>query len=172
MPLYSGGLCDAVKLMLPSVLRVTTAYAIAGVGAASGITSGFTPCRLRMPAASATKVSPMKRGSRPTSSFGPLGLREATYRAMPVTARRTFSIVNSSATIARHPEVPNLICVLMRPSLRRTAAHVTDHADSTDSMDKPIWSDFCKQSRMIRVIREICAIGVVFCLRFCSKLRL
>jgi periplasmic divalent cation tolerance protein len=29
---------------------------------------------------------------------------------MPVTARRTFSCVNSSATIARHPEVPNLIC--------------------------------------------------------------
>src|SRR3954464_1201322 len=30
---------------------------------------------------------------------------------MPVTARLTFSIVNSSARIALHPEVPNLICV-------------------------------------------------------------
>src|SRR5690242_13674722 len=35
---------------------------------------------------------------------------------MPVTARRTFSMVNSSAIIARHPEVPNLICVAMATS--------------------------------------------------------
>src|SRR5438105_10568783 len=32
-----------------------------------------------------------------------------TCRAMPVTARRTLAWVNSSATMARHPEVPNLI---------------------------------------------------------------
>ena len=34
MPLYSGGLWEAVKLIAPEVLRVWTAYAIAGVGAA------------------------------------------------------------------------------------------------------------------------------------------
>ena len=33
---------------------------------------------------------------------------------MPVTARRTFSKVNSAAITARQPDVPNLICVLMR----------------------------------------------------------
>ena len=32
----------------------------------------------------------------------------------PVTARRMFAIVNSSATIARQPDVPNLICVLIK----------------------------------------------------------
>src|SRR5438552_12319195 len=32
--LYSGGLCDAVKLIAPSALACITAYAIGGVGAA------------------------------------------------------------------------------------------------------------------------------------------
>ena len=32
---------------------------------------------------------------------------------MPPTARRTLAKVNSSAITARHPDVPNLICVSM-----------------------------------------------------------
>src|ERR1700728_1438767 len=43
MPLYSGGLCDAVKLIAPSALDSITEYEIAGVGAGSAITSGVTP---------------------------------------------------------------------------------------------------------------------------------
>ena len=48
MPLYSGGLCEAVKLIAPPVLRRITSHEIAGVGAASLITSGVTPCAARM----------------------------------------------------------------------------------------------------------------------------
>ena len=40
IPLYSGGLCEAVKLMAPSAFSCITAYEIAGVGAASAITRG------------------------------------------------------------------------------------------------------------------------------------
>src|ERR1017187_7689642 len=43
IPLYSGGLCDAVKLIAPEVFIWRTAYAIAGVGAGFGITIGVTP---------------------------------------------------------------------------------------------------------------------------------
>ncbi len=41
---------------------------MAGVGAASGITIGVTPAAASTRAASATKLSPRKRGSRPTST--------------------------------------------------------------------------------------------------------
>src|SRR5579883_1858453 len=117
MPLYSGGLCDAVKLMAPSAPARITAYAMAGVGAASAITSGVMPCADKISAAIAQKVSPRNRGSRPTITFAPVGFCETTKRAIPRTARRTFSNVNSSAITARQPEVPNLICVvMMRPS--------------------------------------------------------
>ncbi len=66
MPLYSGGLCEAVKLIDPEVFMVRTAWAIAGVGATSGITIGVTLEPASTRAASATNDSPRKRGSRPT----------------------------------------------------------------------------------------------------------
>src|SRR5256885_17167085 len=43
IPLYSGGLCEAVKLMAPSAFSCITAYEIAGVGAGSAITRGVMP---------------------------------------------------------------------------------------------------------------------------------
>jgi hypothetical protein len=43
MPLYSGGLCEAVKLIAPSALLCRTAWDIAGVGAASAIIMGVMP---------------------------------------------------------------------------------------------------------------------------------
>jgi hypothetical protein len=43
----------------------------------------------------------------------PFRFCEATYRAIPPTARCTLAKVNSSAITARHPDVPNLICVSM-----------------------------------------------------------
>ena len=52
-----------------------TACAMAGVGAASGITIGVTPAPARTRAASATKLSPRKRGSRPTSTRCGAGMR-------------------------------------------------------------------------------------------------
>src|SRR5579872_3550621 len=64
MPLYSGGLWEAVKLMDPEVFMVRTAWAMAGVGATSGITIGVTPDPASTRAASATNDSPRKRGSR------------------------------------------------------------------------------------------------------------
>src|SRR5580658_4604669 len=121
MPLYSGGLCEAVKLMEPQVLSVRTAWAIAGVGAASGITMGVTPAVASTRAASATKLSPRKRESRPTSTRCGAGM-VLTYSAMPPTAWRILATVNSSATIARQPEVPNLIAVLMLVSTRGQVA--------------------------------------------------
>src|SRR5215472_16365229 len=78
MPLYSGGLWEAVKLITPSALWEITAYANAGVGAGSGATRGVMPCAARMSAASEQKVSPRKRGSRPTITLAPLGFCEAT----------------------------------------------------------------------------------------------
>src|SRR6266568_109301 len=112
MPLYSGGLCDAVKLIAPDVFNVRTACAIAGVGAASGIKMGVMPAPASTLAASVTKLSPRKRGSRPTSTLCGSGC-VFTYAAIPATASRMFATVNSSATIALHPEVPNLIAELI-----------------------------------------------------------
>src|ERR1700738_1950064 len=43
MPLYSGGLCEAVKLMAPSALDWITAYEMAGVGAGSAMSRGGNP---------------------------------------------------------------------------------------------------------------------------------
>ena len=77
------------------------------------MTRGVTPLAASTPAASSTNVSPRKRGSRPTSTVRPSPGWPATYRAIPVTARRIFARVNSSATTARQPEVPNLIGVAM-----------------------------------------------------------
>src|SRR5947209_2660013 len=59
MPLYSGGLCDAVKLIAPSVFDRITSYEIAGVGAGFVITNGCTPNELSTSAAMLTKRSPM-----------------------------------------------------------------------------------------------------------------
>src|SRR5579863_379027 len=69
------------------------------------------PCAARISAAIEQKVSPRNRGSRPTITRAPFDFCEATYRAIPSTARRTLTKVNSSAITARHPDVPNLICV-------------------------------------------------------------
>ncbi len=126
MPLYFGGLCEAVKLMEPQVLSVRTAYAMAGVGAASGITIGVTPAAARTLAASATKLSPRKRESRPTKTRCGAGI-VFTYSAMPPTASRILATVNSSATIARQPEVPNLIAVLILFSTCGSLACRKDH---------------------------------------------
>src|SRR4029077_19282629 len=78
IPLYSDGLCDAVKLIAPSAFAWVTAYEIAGVGAASAMTNGVTPCAQRISAAIAQNVSPRKRGSRPTMTLAPLGLCDTT----------------------------------------------------------------------------------------------
>src|ERR1035438_8028387 len=100
---------------------------MAGVGAASGITIGVTPAPASTRAASATKLSPRNRGSRPTNTRGPQeavfaswgGSKRCgsgcvfTYAATPAPASRILATVNPSATIARHPEVPNLIAVLI-----------------------------------------------------------
>ena len=60
-------------------------------------------------------VSPKKRGSRPTITRAPAGFCDTTYRAIPPTARRTLAKVNSSPMTARHPDVPNLIVVMLMP---------------------------------------------------------
>src|ERR1700730_15276704 len=78
MPLYSGGLCDAVKLITPSALLWITAWANAGVGAGSATTSGEIPCAAKISAAIEQKVSPRNRGSRPTITRAPEGFCEAT----------------------------------------------------------------------------------------------
>src|SRR5436190_10661731 len=88
----------------------------------------------RISAAMEQKVSPRNRGSRPTITRAPCDFCELTYRAIPVTARRTFSKVNSSAITARHPDVPNLICVGM---ISRTFCCADpDRLDRMDSMQK------------------------------------
>src|SRR4030081_3822511 len=69
MPLYSGGLCEAVKLMAPSALDWSTAYEMVGVGADSAMTSGVMPWLDKISAAMAQKVSPRKRGSRLTMTL-------------------------------------------------------------------------------------------------------
>src|SRR3981081_1319147 len=53
MPLYSGGLCEAVKLMAPSALDWSTAYEMVGVGADSAMTSGVMACLDKISAAMA-----------------------------------------------------------------------------------------------------------------------
>src|SRR6202163_5091196 len=45
MPLYSGGLCEAVKLMAPSALDWITAYEMAGGGAGAPTHTAETPKR-------------------------------------------------------------------------------------------------------------------------------
>src|SRR5690348_1483560 len=51
IPLYSGGLWEAVKFSAPSAADLITAYEIAGVGAGSAITIGLMPCAPRISAA-------------------------------------------------------------------------------------------------------------------------
>src|ERR1035437_10076263 len=123
MPLYSGGVCEAVKLMAPEVWGSPTAEAIAGVGAAWGMMIGVMPAAANTRAATSTKFSPRNLGSRPTSTRGPQESVFASWggstwygsgcvftnAAIPATASRILATVNSSATIARQPEVPNLI---------------------------------------------------------------
>src|ERR1022692_4304244 len=92
---------------------------MAGVGAGLGMRMGVMPAAERMRAASSTKDSPRKRGSRPTSTRCGAGW-VLTYAAMPATARRMLATVNSSATMARQPEVPNLMVVMRRSPLRCT----------------------------------------------------
>src|SRR5580698_1178096 len=110
---------------------------MAGVGAASGMTMGATPAPARTCAASSTKLSPRKRGSRPTSTRCGPG-RVFTYAAMPATASRILATVNSSATIARHPEVPNLIAVVIVPLrmcfLRPAARIILQHRGGIGKM--------------------------------------
>src|SRR5579884_3998440 len=86
---------------------------MAGVGAGSAITSGFTPNEPSTSAAISTKRSPIYLGSRPTITRAPFGFLPATYCAIPATALRTLATVNSAARIARQPDVPNLIVVLI-----------------------------------------------------------
>src|SRR5258708_17851221 len=69
MPLYSGGLCEAVKLMALFFFKQKTAYEMVGVGAGSAITSGVMPWLDKISAAMAQKASPRKRGSRPTMTL-------------------------------------------------------------------------------------------------------
>src|SRR5689334_13048962 len=78
IPLYSGGLWDAVKLMAPSAFDRITSYDIAGVGAGSAMIKGFTPPAARTSAAIATKRSPMYLGSLPTMIRAPFGFLPAT----------------------------------------------------------------------------------------------
>src|ERR1700752_2822533 len=85
---------------------------MAGVGAASEMTMGAMPAPARILAASATKLSPRKRGSRPTRTRWGSGC-VLTYAAMPAMARRMLASVNSSATMALQPEVPNLMTELI-----------------------------------------------------------
>src|SRR5579863_3384986 len=98
---------------------------MAGVGAAWGMTMGVMPAPARIAAASATKLSPRKRGSRPTRTRCGSGW-VLTYAAMPAMARRMLAKVNSSATMALQPEVPNLITELI--VVLPQAAY--DHAES------------------------------------------
>src|SRR5579862_7995992 len=78
IPLYSGGLCDAVKLITPSALLLITACENAGVGAGSATTRGVIPCADKISAAIEQNVSPRKRGSRPTMTRAPVGFCDAT----------------------------------------------------------------------------------------------
>src|ERR1700730_5464430 len=78
IPLYSGGLCEAVKLMTPSALMWATAKANAGVGAGSVTITGVIPCAARISAAMEQNVSPRNRGSRPTITRAPWGFWDDT----------------------------------------------------------------------------------------------
>src|SRR5258708_24006538 len=63
IPLYSGGLCEAVKLITPSALLWITAWAKAGVGPGSATITGLIPYAERISAALAQKLSPSDRVS-------------------------------------------------------------------------------------------------------------
>src|SRR6185437_1385075 len=56
MPLYSGGLWEAVKLIAPSAFSCITAYEMAGVGAGSAISRGVMPWAMRISSAMEQKV--------------------------------------------------------------------------------------------------------------------
>ena len=78
IPLYSGGLCEAVKLMVPSAPASITAYEMADVGATSAITRGVMPCAERISSAFEQKVSPSKRGVPSHDDLAPFGFCETT----------------------------------------------------------------------------------------------
>src|SRR5262249_16234063 len=62
-PLYSGGLCEAVKLMAPIALRRTVSYETHGVGTSRLHRKAWIPLKARMRAASEANFSDRKRVS-------------------------------------------------------------------------------------------------------------
>src|SRR5271155_2961734 len=70
------------------------------------------PCSRRICAAVSENSLPKNRVSCPTIRVG-FALRLHTWPAMAAVARRTFAKVKSSATIARQPDVPNLIVAVI-----------------------------------------------------------
>src|SRR5260370_16263475 len=69
MPLYSGGLCEAVKLMAPSALDWIAAYEMAGGGGGAAKTTGGKPQIDKKLAPTSPKGSSRKRRAPPTINF-------------------------------------------------------------------------------------------------------
>ena len=83
---------------------------MAGVGAASANTKWRDPMARREIGGKLAEGLAKEAGIAADDDACAWGLlRVNVKRAMPVTARRTLAKVNSSATMARQPEVPNLI---------------------------------------------------------------
>src|SRR5688572_29285245 len=117
IPLYSGGLCEAVKLIPAAALSLRMAWQIPGVGVNSVHSRARKPLAETWPAHSAANFSPRKRVSFPTTKEfraeeGDCSLKWSQIACETVL---TWENVNSSAITARQPEVPNLMAIVRGP---------------------------------------------------------
>src|SRR4030095_11908261 len=116
MPLYSGGLCEAVKLIPHAAFCDRIAWETVGVGVGPLQRRASNPRFATQRAHSAAKSSPIKRVSCATIIERFSGKTPQNSEQMASVTRPTFAKMNSSATTARHPDVPNRI--VMRFGLR------------------------------------------------------
>ena len=107
IPLYSGGLCEAVKLIPQIAPWVRIAWESVGVGVGSLQRRTRNPFAVMTSAHSTANFSPRKRVSCPTIIS--LLAFELKWVQMASVTARTPANVNSSAITARQPDVPKRI---------------------------------------------------------------
>lgn len=117
IPLYWGGLCEAVKLIPQIACFVRMTCEIVGVGTGSSHKSTRKALWEITLAHSAANRSPRNLVSYPTTMRFPAVLVFPKWEQIALVTERTLAKVNSSAITARQPDVPNRIVMSIFKSL-------------------------------------------------------
>ena len=126
MPLYCGGLWEAVTIMPIARPSWCTAYISIGVGATSSINHTGIPSWAKISANARENRPDKNRRSCPITTGLWACLSSRRYWAAPFATRRTLLNVKSSAITARQPPVPNLIMDFIPSSEQSLLVPVVD----------------------------------------------